>query len=87
MIHKDLTLKYLYSDETDLIFEGYWKSEWFQAVFASGEYEFGWHNMTFRGQFSKEDQGVLNLENDEYDDIIEALEDVDVIYKMIVDIK
>lgn len=87
MIHKDLTLKYLYSDETDLIFEGYWKGEWFQAVFASGEYEFGWHNMDFIDNVPKEDYGVLNLENDEYDDIIEALEDVEVIYKTIVDIK
>jgi len=87
MIHKDLKLEYLYGLNTDLIFEGYWKGQWFQAIFVSGEHEYGWHDMTFLRQFSKEDEGVFNVENDEYDDIDEALRDVDVSTELIVNIK
>ena len=87
MIHEDLKLKHVCSIETDLIFEGYWKGEWFQALFVSGEHDYGWHNMTFLRQFSKEDEGVFNDKNVEYDDIAEALADVDVLVNMMIDIK
>ena len=36
MIDKNLKLNHLYSIDTDLIFEGYWKDQWFQALFVSG---------------------------------------------------
>ncbi len=87
MIDKNLTLKYLYRIETDLIFEGYWKGRWFQALFVSGEYDYGWHQITFLPQFTAKDEGVFNIENEECDDIVLALEDVDVSVGIIVDIK
>ena len=78
MIDKNLKLKYLYSIETDLIFEGYWKDQWFQAIYIFNEYEIGWDRMTYLRRFSKDDEGVFNPENKEYDDIQDALMDVDV---------
>jgi len=78
MIDKNLKLKYLYSIETDLIFEGYWKNQWFQAIYIFNEYEIGWDRMTYLRRFSKDDEGVFNPENKEYDDIQDALMDVDV---------
>ena len=78
MIDKNLELKYLYSIETDLIFEGYWKDQWFQAIYIFNEYEIGWDRMTYLRRFSKDDEGVFNPENKEYDDIQDALMDVDV---------
>ena len=87
MIHEDLKLKHVCSIETDLIFEGYWKGQWFQALFVSGEYDYGWHRITFLPQFTAKDEGVFNIENEECDDILLALEDVDVSVGIIVDIK
>ena len=78
MIHEDLKLKHVCSIETDLIFEGYWKGEWFQALFVSGEHDYGWHKMTFLPQCTAKDEGVFNVQNEEYDDIELALSDVDV---------
>ncbi len=78
MIDKNLTLKYLYSIETDLIFEGYWKGQWFQAVFVSGEYEYGWQDMDIIGKVPKEDYGVFHINHVDFDDILLALSDVDV---------
>ncbi len=78
MIDKNLKLKYLYSIETDLIFEGYWKDQWFQAIYIFNEYEIGWDRMTYLRRFSKDDEGVFNPENKQYDDIQDALMDVDV---------
>lgn len=87
MIDKSLKLNHVCSIETDLIFEGYWKGEWFQALFVSGEHDYGWHQMTFLPQFTTKDEGVFNDENIECDDIAEALADVDVLVNMMVDIK
>jgi hypothetical protein len=87
MIDKNLTLKYLYSIETDLIFEGYWKGQWFQAVFISNEYEHGWQDMTSLPQFTSDDEGIFNIKNENYYDIEWALADVDVSVGQTVDIK
>ena len=86
MIHKDLTLKYSYSIGTDLIFEGYWKGQWFQAVFVSGEHEYGWHNMKIIGEVPKEDYGVFHIDHVDYDDIELALSDVSVDISCVVNI-
>ncbi len=87
MIHEDLKLKHVCSIETDLIFEGYWKGEWFQALFVSGEHDYGWHKMTFLPQCTAKDEGVFNVQNEEYDDIELALSDVDVTVTQLVAIK
>ena len=79
MIDTNLNLQYLYSINTDLfIFEGYWKGQWFQAILISNEHEYGWLRMTYLRRFSKDDEGVFNPENKQYDDIQDALMDVDV---------
>ncbi len=78
MIDKNLTLKYLYSIETDLIFEGHWKGQRFQAVFVSGEHEYGWHDMEIIGKVPKEDYGVFHTDHVDYDDIELALSNVTV---------
>jgi hypothetical protein len=87
MIDKNLKLSHLYSIGTDLIFEGYWKGKWFQAVFVSGEHDYGWRQMTFLPEFTANDEGVFNDENEEFDGIEEALSDVDVSVHQLVDIK
>ncbi len=87
MIDKNLKLKYLYSIETDLIFEGYWKDQWFQAVFFTGEGDYGWRDMASLPQFTTKDEGVFTYENEEYDDIESALSDVDVQVNQIVEFK
>ena len=87
MIDKNLNLKYLYSIGTNLIFEGHWKGQWFQAVFVSGEYEYGWQDMDIIGDVPKEDYGVFHIGLIDYEDIDEALRDVDVSTELIVNIK
>ena len=87
MIDKNLKLSHLYSIETDLIFEGYWKDQWFQALFVSGEHDYGWHQMTFHPQFTAKDEGVFNVQNEEYDDIQLALSEVDVSVNQLVTIE
>lgn len=79
MINKNLTLKFLYGINHDLfVFEGHWKGQWFQAIYFFNEYEIGWDRMTVLRQFSNDDEGVFNSENQEFDDIQDALTDVDV---------
>ncbi len=78
MIDKNLTLKYLYNIESDLIFEGYWKGQWFQAVFVSGEHEYGWHDLRIIGIDLKEDYGAFHIDHVDYEDIGDALLEVDV---------
>ncbi len=87
MIDKNLKLNHLYSIDTDLIFEGYWKDQWFQALFVSGEHYYGWHKMTFLPQCTAKDEGVFNVHNEEYDDIQLALSEVDVSVNQLVAIK
>lgn len=87
MIDKNLKLKHVCSIETDLFFEGYWKGEWFQALFVSGEHDYGWHQMTFLPQCTAKDEGVFNVQNEEYDDIQLALSEVDVSVNQLVAIK
>ena len=87
MIDKNLKLNHLYSIGTDLIFEGHWKDQWFQALFVSGEHDYGWHQMTFLPQCTAKDEGAFNLQNEEYDDIELALSDVDVTVTQLVAIK
>ena len=79
MINKNLTLKFLYCIDNDsFIFEGHWKGQWFQTIFIWNDYEYGWQRMTYLRRFSKDDEGVFNPENKQYDDIQDALMDVDV---------
>jgi hypothetical protein len=87
MIDKNLKLNHLYSIGTDLIFEGHWKDQWFQAVFVSGEYEYGWHNMKIIGEVPKEDYGVFHIDHVDYDDIQLALSEVDVSVNQLVAIE
>lgn len=87
MIDKNLKLSHLYSIDNDLVFEGYWKDQWFQALFLSGEHDYGWHPMTFLPQCTAKDEGIFNFENQEYDDIQLALSEVDVSVNQLVAIK
>jgi len=79
MIDPNLTLKFLYCIDNDsYVFEGHWKGQWFQAIYIFNEYEIGWDRMTYLRRFSKDDEGVFNCENPEFDDIQDALMDVNV---------
>ena len=78
-MNQNLKVEFSYSYYGDLVFEGTWKVENFKVLFLTTDVDYGSTPLSYLSELAaKENPGVCVVENDEYDDLMDALGDVSV---------
>ena len=80
----NMQITFSHKQDGDLIFNGLWKGQPFMALYKDSDIDWGWSPMSYLPNIDKKYCGVYDYDHDDYDDIQEALNELNI--KLIVSI-
>lgn len=77
-MNTQLRVTFSHKINSDYIFDGLWEGKAFKALFIHTDIDYGWAPLSYLPEFSKEDCGVYEYDSEHYEDIQDALNELEI---------